>query len=167
MPTITATVGASDANSFVTLSDAEAYFTTRLHYAAWTAATQSQKEAALIWAGRLINHTVRFNGTKTDSDQSMSWPRSGLTDNGEDTPSDSIPEVIKNIQCDLSLLLLSTDRTLENDASVQGLTSLKAGPVALGFKDNIAVPRAVPDTLIAMLPVEWVWRAVPYPLVVG
>lgn len=167
MPTIIATAGANNANSYVTLAQAETYMETRLHITAWEDAGSTEKEAALIWAARLIDYTVRFNGTKTDSTQSMAWPRTGLTNNGEDVDEDTIPQLIKDMQVELAFLLLSTDRTLENDAAAQGLTSVKAGSVSLTFKDTIPPPTAVPDTLLAMLPLEWVWRAVPYPLVVA
>lgn len=167
MPTIVATAGAVDANSYVTLAEAETYMTTRLHITTWTAATNTQKESALIWATRLVDRTLRFNGAKASDTQALVWPRTGLVDeSGVDVSSSSVPQIIKDLQVEMSLLLLSADRTAESQAGAAGLTSLRAGPVTLAFKDEIVV-KQVPDTLVATLPVEWVWRATPYPLVVN
>lgn len=167
MPTIVETVGASNANSFVSLAEAETYMTSRLHKTVWEDADQTDKEAALIWAGRLINRTVRFNGSKVSETQAMAWPRSGLVDeSGFSVSQSTIPQIIKDLQVELAFLLLSSDRTAENQASAAGLTSLRAGPVSLSFKDDITV-KQIPDTLLETLPIEWVWRATPYPLVVN
>lgn len=167
MPTITATAGAIDANSYVTLDEAETYMESRLHKTTWEDADQAEKEAALIWAGRLIDRTIRFNGTKASETQAMAWPRSGLVDESNyDVSESSVPLIIKDLQVELAFLLLSSDRTAESQAGAQGLTSLRAGPVSLSFKDEIVV-KQVPDTLLATLPITWVWRAAPYPLVVN
>ena len=167
MPTIVETVGATNANSYVSLSEAEDYMETRLHKTAWEDAGSGEKEAALIWAGRIIDRTIRFNGTKVSSTQSMAWPRAGLTDgSGYEVSQTAIPVIIKDLQIEMAFLLLSSDRTAENEAGAAGLTSLRAGPVSLSFKDEITV-KQVPDTLIATLPTEWVFRDVPYPLVVN
>ena len=165
--TIVATAGASNANSYATELEAETYMESRLHKDAWDDAGGDEKKAALVWAGRLIDRTIRFNGTKVSESQSMAWPRSGLTDeSGFSVSEASVPQIIKDLQVELAFLLLSTDRTKESDAAAAGLTSLRAGPVSLSFKDEIEI-KQVPDTLLAMLPTEWVWREVPYPLVVN
>lgn len=167
MPTIVETAGAANANSFVSLAEAETYMESRLHKTTWEDAEQSDKEAALIWAARLINRTVRFNGTKASDLQAMAWPRTGLVDeSGFTVSSTSVPQTIKDLQVELAFLLLSSDRTAENEAGAAGLTSLRAGPVSLSFKDEIKV-KQIPDTLLETLPIEWVWRATPYPLVVN
>ena len=168
MPTIVTTVGAANANSYVAVADADTYMASRLHAEAWVDdADNTEKEAALIWAARLIDTTVRFNGTKVTSTQSMAWPRAGLTDeSGYDVSENAIPQIIKYLQMELALLLLTTDRTKESQAAAAGLTSLRAGPVSLSFKDEIQV-KQVPDTLMAMLPMEWVWQPIPNILVVN
>jgi hypothetical protein len=167
MPTIVATAGASNANSYVTLAEAETYMETRLHKTAWEDAESSEKEAALIWAARLIDRTMRFNGTKVASTQALAWPRSGLTDeSGFAVAENSVPQIIKDLQVELAFLLLSSDRTAESSVGAQGITDIKAGPVSLSFKDEITI-KTVPDTLLATIPVEWTWRKVPYPLVVS
>lgn len=165
MPTIIATSGAANANSYVTLAEANTYMESRLHKDAWDDEGSGEKEAALIWAGRIIDRTIRYSGTKSSSTQSMAWPRDGLTDDSGASVT-TVPQIIKDLQVEMAFLLLSTDRTAESEAGAAGLTSLRAGPVTLSFKDDITV-KQVPDTLLAMLPVNWVWVATPYPLVVN
>ena len=167
MPTIVETPGATNANSYVTRAQADTYFSERLHSSAWTSASGDTKDAALVWAAKLLDRTVRYNGSKTSSSQSMAWPRSGMVDeSGNEIADTVIPQTIKDVQCELAMLLIGTDRSLENQASAQGLTSLRAGPVSLSFKDEIKV-NVVPDTLMAMMPIEWLWSKTPYPVVVS
>ena len=169
MPTaIVATPGASNANSYVTLAEANTYFGDRLHVSAWTSATDNDKNAALLWAAKLLDRSVMINGTRASTTQALNWPRDGMEDeSGNEIDNTVVPQVVKDVQCEMALLLLSSDRSLENQASAQGLTSLKAGPVALSFKDTIKV-NIVPDTLLAMFPVSWLGSTlVPHPIVVS
>ena len=167
MPTLVVTVGGTTSNSYNTVDEADDYMATRLHIEAWDNAGTTEKEAALIWAARLIDRTIRFSGSKVSELQAMAWPRSGLSDESGYALSElTIPQIIKDLQSELALLLLSSDRTAESQAGAQGLTSLRAGPVTLSFKDEIIV-KQVPDTLLATIPVEWMWYAVPHPLVVN
>lgn len=168
MPTaIVATPGAANANSYVTRTEANTYFGDRLHSSAWTAASDADKDAALLWSTKLLDRSVRLNGERSTTTQALNWPRTGMEDeSGNEIADDVVPQVVKDVQCELAMLLIGTDRSLENAASAAGLTSLRAGPVSLGFKDEIKI-NIVPDTLISMFPVGWVWSQVPYPLVVS
>lgn len=65
-----------------------------------------------------------------------------------------IPQELKDAESELAGSLLKGDRTLDNDVIVQGLTSLRAGSVSLGFKDNI-VPQVIPDYVYNMMPLSW------------
>lgn len=165
---IVETVGASNANSYGTLAEANTYFGDRLHASAWTSATNDNKTAALLWAAKLLDRSVVLNGTRASATQALNWPRDGMEDeSGNEIANNVVPQVVKDVQFELAILLLSSDRSLENQASAQGLTSLKAGPVSLSFKDKIEV-NIVPNTLIAMFPISWLGSTlVPHPLVVS
>ena len=52
---IDATVGGIASNSYVSLEDANTYFSTRLHAETWTSASDADKEAALITATNIID----------------------------------------------------------------------------------------------------------------
>lgn len=185
---IVATPGAPNANSYVTLEDADAYFAARLHADAWSAASEPNKEAALLWATRVLeakiaaywdkkelpgDATIRvlttlkddpscfvvWNGRPATAEQALAWPRSGMASkNGLPLAEDVIPSQLKNAQCELALLLMQSDRTAENAAAVQGLAGLKAGPVELSWRDGAPNPRLIPDAVMQLLAPSW-WFA--------
>lgn len=166
--TIVADVGAANANSYVTLARAEEIADERLHTSVWDGADEDTKNRSLVWAAKLIDRTIKWNGSRASETQALEWPRTGLKwSGGKDVPSDAVPNVIQEMQFELAMLLISTDRTLENEVSAQGITSIKAGPVGLTFKDTIETPKAVPDTMMTYIPRGWVERSIPYPLVVS
>lgn len=74
------TPGAADANSWITLAEADAYFSLHANAAAWTSATTTTKEAALVMAARQLS-SLSFVGQKrftTEDDlheQALAFPR--------------------------------------------------------------------------------------------
>jgi hypothetical protein len=66
---------------------------------------------------------------------------------------------LKNAVAELALQLLQSDLTQDNAISVQGITSLRAGPVSLTFKDSIDT-KVIPDAVWALLPPSWFTDAV-------
>ena len=63
--------GKSDANSYASVADGDAYHDGHLYATAWTAATTANKEKALVFATRLIDAEFRFKGTKANSTQAL------------------------------------------------------------------------------------------------
>lgn len=173
MPLI-ATPGAANANSYVTVAEADAFAAERLNSDAWTSATVLQKEAALITATRYIDalaapykklyptatppyYVIRphWTGKPATSTQALAWPRIGMKDlNGNDIPSDVIPKALKDATCEFAIQLLTTNSTADNPISVQGITSIKAGPVALTFKEIIE-SHVWPDAVLNLLVPSW------------
>lgn len=170
-PTIIATVGAADANSYETHAEANAYFEARLPLTPpWVASGQ---EAALIMATRTLDalaqpfktffpgnppyYRIRrqWTGTPATTTQRLAWPRIGMYDaNGNAIPSNVIPQALKDAESELAGQLLKGDRTLDNDAVVQGLSSIRAGSVALSFREGI-VPQVLPDAVWNLMPPSW------------
>lgn len=126
MPTlIDATLGGASANSFQTLTEAQAYFDLRLNIDVWTAAPSTNQEKALIMAGKRLNG-LNWLGSKAATTQAMSWPRAGVPKPdgvavggfggsfgyswqgyGEEYLSTEIPAGVKEAQCELALYLLT------------------------------------------------------------
>lgn len=241
MPTIIATPGASTANSYLTLVEAQAYFDTRLSVAGWDNA--DDQNVLLIMATRVIDSIARplktlvpaqggiaayyrtrrtWTGSPASTTQRLAWPRVGMYDgNGNSldfaitsisvanpavvttarphgrvtgetifvTGSDSIPlldgarvvtvlstttfsipldvtvagttgsmtfipQNLKDATAEMAGQLGNADRTLDNDVIVQGLTSVRAGSVALTFKDMIEA-RVLPDAVWDLMPPSW------------
>jgi len=63
-------------NSYATVGEADNYFESRIDVATWESADDTLKEQALVSATRYLD-TLAYTGYVTDSDQSMSWPRTG------------------------------------------------------------------------------------------
>lgn len=172
---IDATVGGINANSYETEAEADSYFDARLPLVPpWSAA--ADPTAALAMATRTLDANVRavrmfvpatstqqafwrttrgWTGAPATSTQRLAWPRTGMYDmNGNAIPSNVIPQALKDAESELAGILIANDRTLDSDVTVQGVTSIRAGSVALTFKDYIE-HRVLPDAVWALMPPSW------------
>jgi hypothetical protein len=78
--TIDATVGGANANSYLTLADANAIIDGLVEsdaVVAWSAATTDQKNRALCTAAQRLDRE-RFLGARATDGQALQWPRSGV-----------------------------------------------------------------------------------------
>jgi Putative DnaT-like ssDNA binding protein len=120
---LVATVGGASSNSYVTLAEANAYFTDRIDSTTngdWTnddagvARTDAAKSAALVTATRRIDEES-FLGVKVSTTQALKWPRVSVYDeDGFPFATDSIPERVKQATYMVALELLRTDFIKEN-----------------------------------------------------
>lgn len=77
---IVATVGAANANSYQTLSDAQAIIDGLIEDAdvvAWASATTDQKNRALVTATQRLDRE-RYLGARSTDSQALQWPRTGV-----------------------------------------------------------------------------------------
>lgn len=168
------TVGGTTSNSYATVAEAQAYFDTRLPLSGWDDADsqdvllmmatrvldaylQPYKELVPAQKGSPAYYRVRaqWTGAPATATQRLAWPRINMKDmNGNDIPSDVIPDDLKDTVAELAGQLGTTDTTLDNSVIVQGLTSVKAGSVALTFKDMIE-RHVLPDFVWTMMPQSW------------
>jgi len=171
-PVIDATVGGANANSYLTLAEAQAYFDTRLPVAGWDDA--DDQNVLLIMATRTLDRLLtpyktlftmngrnyyrvrpQWTGAAATQTQRLAWPRTGMFDaNGFAIASNVIPEDLKFATAEFAGQLGNADRTLDNDVIVQGLKSVKAGSVALTFGDGI-MPQVIPDAVWNLLVNSW------------
>jgi hypothetical protein len=173
MATIDASVGGIASNSYETLAEALIYFDARLEVLGWEDA--DDQTALLIMATRVLNASLQpfkelimrdkcapyyrvrrtWTGTPTTTTQALPWPRIGMYDiNGNAIPSNVIPQALKDAESELAGQLGNADRTLDNDVIAQGITSIKAGSVALTFKDMIEA-KVIPDAVWNLMPASW------------
>ena len=78
--TINASVGAENANSYLTLADAQAIidgFVEDADVTAWASATTDQKNRALFTATQRLDRE-RFLGARATDTQALQWPRTGV-----------------------------------------------------------------------------------------
>lgn len=189
MPTIVATPGAADANSYATLAEANAYFETRVALDPAWVTTGDPPTAALIMAARVLDSfavarkVLRFDGRGgpngrpyyvtsrawtgaivTDT-QALAWPRSGMFDRlGRAIATNVVPQQLKEAQSELAGQLLIGDRTLDNDAAVEGIREVKAGSVQVKFAEMIE-HRVLPEAVMALLVPSWLTDEIVTPAV--
>jgi len=152
--TLIATSGASNANSYATQAEADAFFEAHLYASDWTASTS--KDAALVMATRTLDAMVDWSGYIASDTQALQWPRSGMyyRDGLYSIPVNVIPTDLKNAVAEFARALIVEDRTAENDIEANKLRSLKAGPVELSFDPGVSA-RVIPDSVLALLPASW------------
>jgi hypothetical protein len=111
MPTIIATPGASDANSYVTVSEADDYLSSRLNASAWTDASAPQRIAALIEAQRTLT-PLGYIGRRATETQALAWPRERAPNPddpfGRDYSTAVVPQRVKDAACELAMEFLKS-----------------------------------------------------------
>lgn len=175
-PTIISTPGATNANSYESVVEADAYFDSRLPLVPpWDEA--ESKEVLLTMGTRVLDSMFRggkvlvpahgqidayyvirrsWTGAPATTTQRLAWPRTGMFDaNGNAIASTVIPQDLKDALSELAGQLQIADRTLDSKVSVQGITSVRAGSVAVTFKDGYIDPRVIPDAVINLIPPSW------------
>lgn len=171
---VDATPGGAAANSFLTVVEAQNYFDSRLPVAGWDNA--DSQDVLVVMATRVLTAIARpltklyppqggvqayyrtapqWTGFPATSTQRLPWPRTGMFDgNGNSIGSTIVPEDLKFATAELAGYLGTNDSTLDNDVIVQGITSIKAGSVALTFKQMID-EHVLPDFVWYLMPSSW------------
>ena len=103
--TINATIKGENANSYVTLTEANSYFETVPDSSTWTNKSDDEKKRALISATRWIE-TLVFYGDRCDESQALKFPRTNYQVDGVELACSTIPNNIKYAQYELALSLI-------------------------------------------------------------
>ena len=148
---LNATVGASDANSYVTKAEADSYFGDRLHSEDWDDA--DNPDSALVTASRMLDWYVKWKGWRSSTTQSMLWPRTEvLRRDGTSVDDDIIPPEVKTAAFELAYSSLSESRT--SDDPMAGLDQIKAGSLMIkagsGGYDSTALD-TIPEHIYKIL----------------
>ena len=134
--TINATVKGENANSYVTLTEANSYFETVPDSTTWDNKTDDQKNRSLI-AGTICIDSFVYYGDRCDDGQALKFPRNNYQVDGVELACSKIPNNIKYAQYELA-------RALANDTDAITGTSGKEGNIEeaklgdLEVKFNIA-----------------------------
>lgn len=94
--------GRADAESYLSVAEADAYFAERGGPAAWTGAATADKEAALRYAARWLDGRYRWRGAIFDAEQGLGWPRTGARDDDGRTLA-GVPQRLKDAAAELAL----------------------------------------------------------------
>lgn len=143
--------GVAGANSYISVVDAQAYATARGLAVVIT-------EASLIRAcDYLESLRAEYQGTKTDEDQALQWPRYGAYLDGASIDSDEIPDVLPKAQAQLACdILAGTDIMPTGDGrevlseAVQGAVSVTYAQTGAGIaQPALTAARALIDPLLS------------------
>lgn len=134
----------SDADSYISLSDANSYFTNHGSPSAWDAATDSGKEGALRYAVVWLDNHYNWLGTVVLGTQARAWPRYigwdrwGINEDtlGFQVPYDSVPQRVIDAQCELALVHLNDALNTVADTSGAEISSIKLDVLALEYVDR-------------------------------
>lgn len=147
--TLDATIGGTASNSYVTQTQADDYHDARLFATGWTGAVTGDKDAALVWATRLLDTHFEWAGGKFTLTQALRWPRFGALDrDGELIDSAALPTSLKNAVSELARLLIAGDRSIEK--GTEGLSKLKVDVIELAF-DKFDRTGTIPDEVYQMI----------------
>jgi hypothetical protein len=135
--------------SYVTLDEAEEYFSGRLNADAWNEANTLDKEKSLITASGVMD-TFQYSGVAVSDSQPRAFPRTGSYYSsrlGKDViyPVEGAPLEIKNATCEMSLHLFNNEDLLNETSSVDELV---VGKIELkGLKDSEKFPSSIYDSI--------------------
>lgn len=103
---INATAGAADANSYITLAEAQDFADTDIDSAEWDSATEDQRIRVLITATRTLD-LVGFVGSRATTTQALAWPRTDFDTTEKTYAEGEIPAEIKLAQWEIAKALLA------------------------------------------------------------
>lgn len=152
MPALITTPGGATSNAYVDLATADTVLLTeRLHATAWSTATQTQKESAIIWSTRLLDEFIDWEGAKASELQALRVPRHGLQDaDGFAYDSDVIPREVQVATAEFAFALLARDRISEPALFGLGMSEMELGPMS-AVVDKGMILALIPDHVLAML----------------
>ena len=131
--TINATVKGENANSYVTLTEANAYFETVPDSTTWDNKTVDQKNRSLISATRWIDSFVYY-GDRCDDGQALKFPRNNYQVDGVELSCSTIPNNIKYAQYELARALANdTDAMTGNLGTDGNFSEVKLGDIEVKY----------------------------------
>jgi len=154
---------AKGTNSYATREEATTYFADRLDVAAWTSATDAQKDQSLVTATKILDN-LKWTGAAISDSQALAFPRYGTYYDPKlgyvATLPDIVPTRIVDATFELAYHLLNNDGLLDDTGSV---TDLSVGQISLNIKTEASLIPAAVKAIINPLLVRggssaW-WRA--------
>ena len=131
--TINATVKDANANSYVTLTEANTYFETVPDSSTWTNKTDDQKNRALISATRWIDSFVYY-GDRCDDGQALKFPRNNYQVDGVELACNTIPVNIKYAQYELARALANDSEAMTGNVGTDGnIEEVKLGDIQVKY----------------------------------
>lgn len=160
MPTLVATAGASNANSYLSVAGADSIADGMVGTLTWSTATEANKIKALITATNGLE-TLSWIGSRATTTQALSWPRTDASCGDKAPADDEIPREIELATFDLANALLGDPTLLRsspsNGALVAGvpnrdLKRLKLDVMEIEWNTNVGNSTTEAVTPLTVLP---------------
>lgn len=136
--------GVPNANSYVTVEEADDYLVQNIHVSAkWAALDADTKQYLLSWASRYLDQHARWNGYPTFPTARLKWPRSYVRVNGCLIDPHTIPQPIKDATIELARYLLDND--LGDVRGQDGLERIKVDVIEIVFNSAYRLPKTPPE----------------------
>lgn len=127
-----------DANSYISVAEADSYWVDHGSPVQWTGLTEDEKEVALIQATEYLETNYCFRSCLQSTTQSLSFPRLAFYDKegrllaGEGV----IPKQIKNAQAELALrVVIDNSARLDTSPSDSNIIEEKVGDHEITFSE--------------------------------
>ena len=134
--TIDATIKGANANSYVTLAEADAYFETVPSSTQWDNKQDDKKNRALIAATRWIE-TLVYYGDRCDEGQALKFPRTNYQVDGVELTCSLIPNNIKYAQYELARALANDTDAITGNTGTAGVPSeVKIGDLEVKYNEK-------------------------------
>ncbi len=138
------------ANSYVTVVAATGFLEQRLHTEPWYAAPSqtlftltATREAALIWATRLLDQQVNWFGQPLTRTQPLAWPMTGQIDQyGRWVDQHTIPDVIQRATAFYALALLRDVSETPSRVTLAGVRRRHIGETDMEYWPTRNLPAA-------------------------
>ena len=126
--------GKTDANSYLSVADADSYHADHSASSTWAAADQAAKEKALRLATQYLDARCngRWRGLQKTQGQALAWPRySAVDDEGFAYDCDTLPQRLKDATAELALRVVGGDTLLADQSKAARLasSSVSVGPI--------------------------------------
>ena len=150
--TLIATEGAANANSYLTLAEADSYLEAHLKSSFWSALDDEAKKAALISATRELDLII-YAGRKSTQAQALQWPRLSIYDR-DGYAVTGVPKLLKDAVCEQVMHELTEDENIASDFDLENLESVEVGPLKYKMRAGLksGLPDDVADRLNAISP---------------
>lgn len=120
--------GLAGAEAYISVADADAYFTARGN-TAWAALTTQQKEQALRKGADYLQNYL-WRGHRYTAAQALSWPRCSVVVDGWALDADVIPAAVRHANAELAVRAATGDLLVDAGAQVVSET---VGPISVTY----------------------------------
>jgi len=149
--------GLSTADSYLSQANADTYIANHGNSTDWSGATSDQKDEALRLATQWLDLTYgqRWKGIRSNSDQALDWPRSGVSDrDGRAIDTDELPQKLLDATAEMALRhITETDGIMpdEADAAPVKQEKIKVGEIEESVTYAAPKPQAKRFTIVTRL----------------